>query len=135
MKVKWICTQCGWGGKYTDAAPVMYHGVDWQNCPSCGAVAIPITEKFPFEDKYNPLEALPYMKAVKSLHNGYNPKYREATGDKEPKNPRAAIKQLIGEAEALALAECKQEGADLAELRDAVREWKEAKDLSEYDDI
>jgi len=31
-----------WSGKYKDTNPVMYHGQDWQNCPSCEAVAIPM---------------------------------------------------------------------------------------------
>ena len=38
----WICTSCMWSGKYKDTNPVMYHGQDWQNCPSCEAVAIPM---------------------------------------------------------------------------------------------
>ena len=45
----WMCTKCMWKGKYKESMPVMYRGIDWQNCPSCGAVAIPITEKFPFQ--------------------------------------------------------------------------------------
>lgn len=39
----WTCTRCGWAGPYKDTAPVMYKGIDWQNCPSCGHVAIPGT--------------------------------------------------------------------------------------------
>ena len=39
---EWICTKCSWKGEYQDTMPVMYHGVDWQNCPSCKSVAIPI---------------------------------------------------------------------------------------------
>lgn len=38
---EWACTKCRWTGPYKDTAPVMYRGRDWQNCPSCGAAAIP----------------------------------------------------------------------------------------------
>lgn len=42
----WICTKCHWQGEYKKTMPVMYHAIDWQNCPACGAVAIPIPENF-----------------------------------------------------------------------------------------
>lgn len=42
---EWICTSCMWSGKYKDTIPVMYHGNDWQNCPSCNTVAIPMEKK------------------------------------------------------------------------------------------
>lgn len=38
---EWICTKCNWTGNYSQTLPVMYHGIDWQNCPSCNSVAIP----------------------------------------------------------------------------------------------
>ncbi len=41
---KWICTKCVWQGPEEETEPVMYRGVDWQNCPSCRAVAIPAGE-------------------------------------------------------------------------------------------
>lgn len=37
----WKCTRCAWQGDYWSTMGVMYGGVDWQNCPNCGAVAIP----------------------------------------------------------------------------------------------
>ena len=73
-------------------------------------------------------EAKPFMDAVKSLHNGYS-------GDplfEIPKNPRAAIKQLVGEAEALGLAESKLYKAELAELRDATAWYFECFKMWEY---
>lgn len=42
--MKWICTKCAWQGSEEETDPVMYRGVDWQNCPSCQAVAIPAGE-------------------------------------------------------------------------------------------
>lgn len=39
----WICTKCAWRGSYSSTAGVMYHDVDWQHCPSCNAIALPIT--------------------------------------------------------------------------------------------
>jgi hypothetical protein len=66
-------------------------------------------------------EAKPFMDAVKSMHNGYNPECQEL-GIVEPKNPTAAIKQLIGEAESMALTEAKELRAELAELR-SKRDW------------
>lgn len=42
--MKWICTKCAWQGPEEETDPVMYRGVDWQNCPSCRAVAIPAGE-------------------------------------------------------------------------------------------
>lgn len=37
----WNCTRCIWEGQYDETDGVMYRGVDWQHCPSCGAIAIP----------------------------------------------------------------------------------------------
>lgn len=37
----WMCTKCNWNGSYSLTRGVMYHGVDWQHCPSCDGVAIP----------------------------------------------------------------------------------------------
>lgn len=42
---EWICTSCKWSGKYKDTIPVMYHGHDWQNCPLCNAVVIPMEKE------------------------------------------------------------------------------------------
>jgi hypothetical protein len=39
----WTCTKCGWTGDYSSTVGVMYHGTDWQHCPSCNSVAIPAT--------------------------------------------------------------------------------------------
>ena len=47
----WICTKCVWKGKYEETMPVMYHGVDWQNCPSCKSPVIPKLKKTCLEDK------------------------------------------------------------------------------------
>ena len=38
----WYCTKCMWSGKYKETIPVMYNALDWQNCPSCTAIAIPV---------------------------------------------------------------------------------------------
>ena len=38
----WICTKCTWKGHYSLTIGVMYHGVDWQHCPSCNSIAIPL---------------------------------------------------------------------------------------------
>ncbi len=37
----WMCTKCYWKGNYSSTVGVIYHGVDWQHCPSCNSVAIP----------------------------------------------------------------------------------------------
>lgn len=44
-QTEWICTSCVWKGFYKETIPVMYHGIDWQNCPSCNAVAIPVPKE------------------------------------------------------------------------------------------
>ena len=38
----WICTKCSWKGDYQLTKGVMYKGVDWQHCPSCDSIAIPL---------------------------------------------------------------------------------------------
>ena len=38
----WKCTTCHWEGTYSDTLHVMYHGIDWEKCPSCGSVLIPM---------------------------------------------------------------------------------------------
>jgi len=61
-------------------------------------------------------EAKPYMDAIRQRHNGYCPEMRKI-GIKEPKSPKAALDSLIGEAEALGLAESK-------EYRKELDRWK-----------
>ena len=40
---KWICINAhDWKGSYEETIPVMYHGVDWQQCPICGAPVVPV---------------------------------------------------------------------------------------------
>ena len=46
MKDKWMCTKCMWQGVYSETKPVMYRGIDWQHCPSCNSVAIPLLGSF-----------------------------------------------------------------------------------------
>ena len=61
-------------------------------------------------------EAKPYMDAIRQRHNGYYPEMHKI-GIKEPKSPKAALDSLIGEAEALGLAESK-------EYRKELDRWK-----------
>lgn len=39
---KWTCTKCDWNGRYSKAEHVMYKGIDWEHCPVCHSIAIPI---------------------------------------------------------------------------------------------
>lgn len=41
METKWVCTSCMWEGTYKQTESVMYKGVGWQYCPSCGEPVIP----------------------------------------------------------------------------------------------
>jgi len=61
-------------------------------------------------------EARPYVDAIRQRHNGYNSEMQKI-GIKEPKSPKAALDSLIGEAEALGLAESK-------EYRKELDRWK-----------
>ena len=61
-------------------------------------------------------EARPYMDAIRQRHNGYNSEMQKI-GIKEPKSPKAALDSLIGEAEAVGLAESK-------EYRKELDRWK-----------
>lgn len=41
----WICTKCSWKGVYHLTKGVIYRGIDWQHCPSCNSIAIPLLGK------------------------------------------------------------------------------------------
>jgi len=72
-------------------------------------------------------EAKPYMDAIRQRHNGYCPEMQKV-GIKEPKSPKAALDSLIGEAEALGLAESKEYRKELETLRGKVRRYFELND-------
>ena len=42
LSENWICTKCGRKSKYTEMHHVMYRAVDWEHCPNCESIAIPI---------------------------------------------------------------------------------------------
>ena len=41
----WVCTKCLWEGVYSLTKGVMYRGIDWQHCPSCNSIVIPLLGK------------------------------------------------------------------------------------------
>ena len=97
---EWICTKCAWHGKYEDTMPVMYHAIDWQNCPSCNSVAIPIAARPGKKD------------AFKKLWDN-KPWWPEGTADK-----KMALHYFL-----------KGVDHTESELRDAVLEWIKARDI------
>ncbi|MCP4650414.1 MAG: hypothetical protein GY853_10095 [PVC group bacterium] len=51
MKTMWHCTECEWQGTYKQTKTVMYHGIDWQDCPSCDAPCLPrVCEQLPNQE-------------------------------------------------------------------------------------
>lgn len=59
----------------------------------------------------------PYFIALHSRHNGYDAVFRQVTDTREPKSPKHALDNLIGEAEQLGIIEGRMESeARIAEL-------------------